>query len=144
MKNTKLYTNTVSHATNSVILSGSVLPATQHHQHPKKQQDLMGSGLPSPQQSHDHDLVQEQPVPHYDQPLVLPVPTIRNCDYQPVIGGVGRDGGLCGGGGGVVAAAHGPCGGTSSGGPVTAIDLFYLTFLQAQQCSQGGRVPGVG
>ena len=27
---------------------------------------------------------------------------------------------------------------------VTAIDLFYLTFLQAQQCSQGGRVPGVG
>ena len=61
-----------------------------------------------------------------------------------MIGVVGRDGGLCGGGGGVVAAAHGPGSDTSSVGPVTAIDLFCLSFLQAQQCSQGGRVPGVG
>ena len=136
-KNIKLYK---SHITNS-ILSGSVLPATQHPHHPE-QQDHLGSGLPSAH--HTHDLVQAQPVPNYDQPLVLPVPAIRNCDDQPVIGVVGTDGGFCGGGGGVVDAAHGPGIDTSSGGPMTAIDLFYLSFLQAYQCSQGGRVPGVG
>ena len=35
-----------------------------------------------------------------------------------------------GGGGGVVAAARDPGGDTSCGAPLTAIDLFYLLFVQ--------------
>ena len=144
-KNTKLHQNTLSQVTNSLNFSGCVLPVS--HQHPDpEQQDNLGSGLVPAHHYHtfDQHLVQAQQVPHYDQPPVVPVPEIIQCDYQPMNGVVGWNGGLGGDGRGVVAAACGPDGDTSSGGPVTAIDLFFFAFLQAQQCSRGGRVPGVG
>ena len=130
-KNTRLYKSTASQVSNSLTFSGCVLPVTHQHHHPE-QQDNLGSGL-APAQQHHHPLTYDHlvQVPHYDQPPVVPVPAISNCDYQQVNGVVGCDGGLSGDGGGVVAAACGPTSDTSSGRPETAIELFFLTFLQA-------------
>ena len=62
---------------------------------------------------------------------------------QPANGAVGQDGILCGAEGGGVVAACCPGGGVSKKQPVSAIELFFRSFILSPQCSQPDKVPGV-
>ena len=72
--------------------------------------------------------VEVQPqVLHYDKPPTLPDPMII-CVSQPSSVVIGRDGGWCGGGEGAVVAACGSGGGAGEEQPVSAFDMFSLSF----------------
>ena len=54
------------------------------------------------------------------------------------------DSGMCGCGEGDAVAAYCLGGGASGGQPVSAINLLFSSSLQADQCRQAGKVPGMG
>ena len=119
--------------TNTTIISGCGLPAAQLHRQVQKGLDdvpVQPGNVP--------------PVLHHDQPPVIPVPTTSNCDSQPANAAVVWDSGMCGCGEGDAVAAYCLGGGASGGQPVSAINLLFSSSLQANQCRQAGKVPGMG
>ena len=63
-------------------------------------------------------------------------------DLSSTNGTVGQDGGWCGAEGGAVVAVCCPGGGVSKKQPVSAIELFFRSFILSHQCSQPDKDPG--